>query len=313
MAGVASPEISVIVAAFNAQASISRCIDSILAQSFRDFELLILNDGSTDSTQDIIDRYDDERIRSVCQQNKGVAFTRQRGLEMARGRYSVFVDSDDWIDADMLEGLHKKAVETDADMVICDIVEEFGNRSMYKRQDPGSPDPHTIQWKMLNDLHAGMVNKLIRHRLYEQYNIGFLNGVDCCEDQLLLVGLLSHPLKTAYVGKAYYHYDKTMNASSITNRWHSRPIKERLLLLEALEPYIQESDGHQKAFDLYAAKRVFDSTYADKDEEAHFRLIYSRYRSCLRRSSLPVKQKMICHLRYAGLGWMIRLLRQIRS
>ena len=311
MAGVA-PEISVIVAAFNAEGSIARCIDSILAQSFRDFELLIINDGSSDLTQEIIDRYKDSRIRSFCQENSGVAFTRQRGLDLAGGRYSIFVDADDWIDADMLEGLYGKAVEADADMVICDIVEEFTGRSEYRRQDPGSQDPQAIQWKMLNELHAGMVNKLVRHSLYRQFDIGFLGKVNCCEDQLLLVRLLSHPLKVEYVGKAYYHYDKSINEGSITNQWHSRPVKERILLLEAMEPYMQGPE-HQQAFDLYAARRIYDSTYAGKGEQEDYRLIYSRYRSSLDRSALPRKQKLLCHLRYAGLGWMLRLLRQIRA
>jgi len=311
MAGV-TPEISVIVAAFNAEGSIARCIDSILGQSFRDFELLILDDGSTDSTRAIIDKYDDSRIRSFSQQNSGVAFTRQKGLELAEGRFSIFVDSDDWIDADMLEGMHRKQEETDADMVICDIVEEFADHSELRRQDPGTLDSQVVQWKMLNDLHAGMVNKLIRHSLYKQLNIGFLGSVNCCEDQLLLVRLLSHPLKVAYVGKAYYHYDKSINAGSITNQWHSRPVNERILLLEAMEPYMQ-GPGHRKAFDYYAARRIYDSTYAGKDEQADYRNIYSRYRNCLLSSSLPGKQKLLCHLRYAGLGWMIRLIRQIRA
>ena len=312
MAGVTSPEISVIVAAFNAGNSIGRCIESILRQSFRDFELLILDDGSTDSTRDIIGLYKDERIRTICQQNHGVAYTRQKGLEMARGRFSIFVDSDDWIDADMLEGMYGKLQESHADMVICDIIEEFGNYSIYKMQAPGSEDPQVVQWKMLNELHAGMTNKLIRHSLYRQFNIGFLSGVNCCEDQLLLVRLLSHPLKLAYVGKAYYHYDKSINTGSITNQWHSRPVKEWTLLLEALEPYMQEA-CHQKAFDPYAARRIYDSTYAGKGEKADYRYIYSRYKSRLCRSSLPLKQKMICHMQYAGLGWIVRLLRQIRS
>lgn len=311
--GCASPEISVIVIAFNAEGSIARCLDSILAQSFRDFELLVLNDGSTDSTQDIIGLYKDERVRSVCQENHGVAYTRQKGLEMARGRYSIFVDADDWIEADMLEGLHGKAVETDADMVICDILEEFGSHTDYRRQDPGTESQLAIQRKMLNELQASMWNKLIRHELYGEYGIRFMDGVNCCEDQLLLIRLLSNPLKISYVGKAYYHYDKSINGNSITNQWHSRPVKERLLLLEAMEPYMQKSEEHQKAFDLYAAKRIYDSTYAGKDEEAQFRLIYSRYKSRLERSTLPLKQKAICHLRYSGLGWMIRLLRKIRS
>lgn len=309
---VSSPEISLIVAAFNAESSIARCIDSILAQSFRDFELLILNDGSTDSTQDIIDGYKDARIRSICHENRGVAFTRQKGLEMAEGRYSIFVDSDDWIEPDMLGGLHSKAVEVDADMVICDIVEEFGGRSVYKRQDPRTTDSKAVQWKMLNELHAGMVNKLIRHSLYRQFGLSFLDGVNCCEDQLLLVRLLSNPLKLAYVEKAYYHYDKSINSGSITNQWHSRPVKEWILLLDAMEPYMKGVD-HQKAFDLYAAKRIYDSSFAGKDEDADYRLLYSRYRSCLDRSALPMKQKIQCHLLYAGLGWMIRLLRKIRA
>ena len=309
---VGAPEISVILIAFNAENCIARCIDSILAQSFRDFELLILNDGSTDSTQDIIDRYKDERIHSICQENRGVALTRHKGLDMALGRYSIFVDADDWIEADMLEGLHGKAVEVDADMVICDIVEEFGGRSVYKRQDPGTMDPQVVQWKMLNHLQGSMWNKLIRHEVYRKYGVRFLDGVNCCEDQLLLVRLLSNPLKLAYVEKAYYHYDKSINAGSITNQWHSRPINEWILLLEALEPYMKGVD-HQKAFDLYAAKRIYDSTYASAKEQADYRLLYSRYRGCLNRSALPMKQKILCHLRYAGLGWMIRILRKIRA
>ena len=310
MAGVA-PEISVIVTAFNAERSIARCIGSILAQSFRDFELLILNDGSTDATQAIIGQYQDERIRSLYQPNQGVALTRQKGLELARVRFSLFVDSDDWIEADMLEGMHLKQEETDADMVICDLVEEFGGHSVYKRQDPLATDPRTIQWKMLNELHAGMVNKLIRSSLYRQFDISFRSGVNCCEDQLVLVRLLSHPLRVAYLGKPYYHYDKSINEGSITNAWHSRPVKEWLLLLEALEPCLQ-GEASRKAFDLYAARRVYDATYAGKDEEADYRLLYTRYKSCLQRSSLPLRQKVFCRLRYAGLGWMLRLLRQIR-
>ena len=298
--------------AYNAAGSIARCMESILAQSFRDFELLILNDGSTDGTEEVIGRYDDPRIRYFCHPNQGVAFTRQKGLDLAEGRFSIFVDSDDWIEADMLEGMHRKQEETDADMVLCDLVEEFGSRTVYKRQNPGTTDSRTVQYKLLNELHAGMVNKLIRHSLYSRYDIRFLSGVNCCEDQLLLIRLLAAPLKVAYVEKAYYHYDKSINEASITNRWHTRPVGEWLRLLEAMEPYMTSPD-HQKAFDTYAARRIYDATYASGKEQADYRLIYSRYRDCLKRSPLPLKQKLVCHLRYAGGGGVIRLLRQIRT
>lgn len=307
-----TPAISVIVAAFNAEGSIARCMESILAQSFRDFELLILNDGSTDGTEEVIGRYDDPRIRYFRHPNQGVALTRQKGLDLAEGRFSIFVDADDWIEADMLEGMHRKQEETDADMVLCDLVEEFGSRTVYKRQNPGTTDSKTVQYKLLNELHAGMVNKLIRHSLYSQYDIRFLSGVNCCEDQLLLIRLLANPLKVAYVEKAYYHYDKSINEGSITNRWHQRPVKEWLLLLQAMDPCLQDAEA-RKAFDAYAAGRLYDATWAGEDGEADYRQLYTLYKACLDRAPLPLKKKLICHLRYAGLGPLIRLARQIRA
>lgn len=307
-----TPAISVIVAAFNAEGSIARCMESILAQSFRDFELLIINDGSTDGTQAAIERYRDPRIRSFSQQNHGVAYTRQRGLELAEGRFSIFVDADDWIDADMLEGMLRKQEETDADMVLCDIVEEFGDRQVYKRQNPGTTDSGVIQYKLLNELHAGMVNKLIRHSLYSQYDIRFLSGVNCCEDQLLLIRLLARPLKVAYVEKAYYHYDKSFNEGSITNRWHQRPVKEWLLLLQAMEPCLQSAEA-RKAFEAYAAGRLYDATFAGAAEQADYRQLHALYKACLDRSPLPSYKKLICRLRNAGFGSLIRLIRQIRT
>ena len=308
----AIPEISVIVIAFNAEGSIERCIDSILAQTLQDFELLVIDDGSTDGTRTVIDHYYNPRIRSFTQQNQGVALTRQRGLDLAKGKYSIFVDADDWIEPAMLEGLHGRAMETDADMVICDFLEEFGSRTEYRKQDPGSENQLSVQWKMLGELQASLWNKLIRHSLYKEYGLRFQEGINCCEDQLLLVRLLSNPLKVAYLEKAYYHYDKSVNTASITNQWHSRPVREWLRLLEAIEPYMQGPEG-QKAFDLYAARRIYDSSYSSGKEQADYRLIYSRYRDRLKRSALPLKQKMICHLRYAGLAWMIRLIRKSRA
>lgn len=307
-----TPAISVIVAAFNAEGSIARCMESILAQSFRDFELLIINDGSTDGTQAVIEWYRDPRIRSFSQQNQGVAYTRQRGLELAEGRFSIFVDADDWIDADMLEGMLRKQEETDADIVLCDIVEEFGDRQVYKRQNPGTTDSGVIQYELLNELHAGMVNKLIRHSLYSQYDIRFLSGVNCCEDQLLLIRLLAGPLKVAYVEKAYYHYDKSFNEGSITNRWHQRPVKEWLLLLQAMEPCLQSAEA-RKTFDAYAAARLYDATFAGAAEQADYRQLHALYKTCLDRSPLPSHKKLICRLRNAGFGSLIRLIRQIRT
>ncbi len=93
------PVISVIVPVFNRSHCLGRCVDSILEQSFRDIELILVNDGSTDNSGAICDQYAaiDPRVKVIHQANGGVSSARNRGLEQARGRWVCFVDSDDWI------------------------------------------------------------------------------------------------------------------------------------------------------------------------------------------------------------------------
>lgn len=104
------PIISIILPVYNAQHSISRTIDSIIMQTMQNWELLIIDDGSTDLSLQICKDYaqKDSRIRVFHKKNEGVAMARQMGVENAVGEYSIHVDADDWIDSTMLEELHKK-------------------------------------------------------------------------------------------------------------------------------------------------------------------------------------------------------------
>ena len=98
------PEISVIVPIYNAEAYLAQCVESILAQEYRNFELVLINDGSTDSSGEICKRYaeQDRRISVITQENGGAAKARNTGIHVAVGNYIVFVDADDWVDADYL-------------------------------------------------------------------------------------------------------------------------------------------------------------------------------------------------------------------
>ena len=99
-----SPEVSVIVPVYNVEAYLAQCIDSILAQDYRNFELILVNDGSTDNSGAICERYaaQDRRIRVITQENSGPSTARNTGIKAACGKYIVFVDADDWADADYL-------------------------------------------------------------------------------------------------------------------------------------------------------------------------------------------------------------------
>ena len=109
-----TPSISVIVPIYNSDKYLQRCIDSILSQDFEDFELLLIDDGSTDNSGDICDKYaeKDMRVRVFHKKNGGVSSARNLGIENAKGEWVVFIDSDDWVDITMLEKLYKNAVVT---------------------------------------------------------------------------------------------------------------------------------------------------------------------------------------------------------
>lgn len=111
--------ISIIVPIYNSEKYISKCIDSILNQEYKDFELLLINDGSTDNTSNIINSYEDERIKIYNQENKGTGSARNLGLKYATGKYIVFIDSDDSITNDYLKIMLELLEKNEADIVSC--------------------------------------------------------------------------------------------------------------------------------------------------------------------------------------------------
>ena len=130
------PKVSIIVPVYKAEKYLNRCIDSILAQTFTDFELLLIDDGSPDRSGEICDEYakKDSRIRVIHKENGGVSSARQRGLDESVGEYTMHADPDDWVEPEMLDELYKKAKEEDADMVICDFFYEYKTGSFICKQ-----------------------------------------------------------------------------------------------------------------------------------------------------------------------------------
>lgn len=122
------PKISIIVPVYNTEEYIHRCIDSILAQTFVDFELILVDDGSPDRCGEICDEYAliDSRIKVIHKKNGGLSDARNFGLEVAEGDYIGFVDSDDWIEVDMYNILYQNAIQFDADISICKIRKTAG-------------------------------------------------------------------------------------------------------------------------------------------------------------------------------------------
>lgn len=129
-----APLLSIIVPVYGVEKYIRQCVDSILKQTFVDFELILVDDGSLDNCPQICDEYaqKDHRIQVIHQENGGLVAARKSGLSLCQGTYIGIVDGDDWIDQTMFEKMVKAAQQTQADIVVCDTIEENGTHTQLK-------------------------------------------------------------------------------------------------------------------------------------------------------------------------------------
>lgn len=119
--------ISIIVPIYNSEKYLNKCIDSLINQTEKNIEIILVNDGSTDNSEEIIKEYKDKRIKYYKNKNQGIGKTRNFGIEQATGSYIMFVDSDDYIEKNACEKMYNKAVNENLDVVLCDFYKEYDN------------------------------------------------------------------------------------------------------------------------------------------------------------------------------------------
>lgn len=237
------PKISVIVPVYKAEAYLHRCVDSLLAQTFRDFEILLIDDGSPDRSGEICDEYakKDKRVRVFHKENGGVSSARQCGMDNARGEYTIHADPDDWVDPDMLQELYEKAKAEDADMVICDFYNEEKNKTTYVCQVPSSLYHETVLCDLFRKLHGSCCNKFVRRSCYECFKINFPLELSYCEDLYVNTCILAHNIKVAYLPKAFYHYDQYTNPGSLVHKGSKFILRQNKQLNQLLKKSLEES------------------------------------------------------------------------
>jgi glycosyltransferase involved in cell wall biosynthesis len=200
-----APEISIIVPVYQAEKWMRRCLDSIVAQSFADWECILVDDGSTDNSGRLCDEYaaNDSRFRVIHQPNGGVAVARQTGLDVARGKYVIHVDPDDWVDADYLKAFYDKAEEVQADMVFSDFIEIESNERVNNSQRPSSLSCKDILEELIhNKLMGSCWNRLVKRTCFEQWNVKFHPAMRYMEDIYINCLLLANDIKVAYIPEA---------------------------------------------------------------------------------------------------------------
>ncbi len=222
------PLISIIIPVCNAEKYLRRCLDSLTAQTYAHWEAIVVDDGSTDRSLAICREYanKDSRFRIFHKENGGVSSARQYGVDQLsdESTYCIHADPDDWVEPQMLEELYNKAVESGADMVICDFYNSFPDKDDYIHQDPKSEKPKKVLGALFQGLHGSLCNKLTKSDSYKKFGIRFPVGLDYCEDFLVNVALLQRIDKVTYLPQAFYHYDQYSNPHPATRNENSSRI-----------------------------------------------------------------------------------------
>ena len=215
------PKISVIVPAYNIELYIGKCIDSLINQTLEDIEIIIVNDGSTDRTEDVIkkkiEKYKNKNIKLFTKENGGQSDARNFGISKATGEYIAFVDGDDYIEPDMFFELYKKTEEYSYDMVTCDVNCRYPNKDVEIKSGVFS-DKKSMSDEDKKELilfaYAVVWNKIYKKELFTKDKL-FMKGV-WYEDVLFLYKLFPYINSVGVVNKKLYNYIQRPNSVTYT-------------------------------------------------------------------------------------------------
>lgn len=212
-------KVSIVIPVHNAERTITRCVESVLGQEFGDFELILVDDGSTDGSPAMLDSFAerDARVRVIHKEGSGVSDTRNRGIEVARGAYVQFLDADDWITTDATKLLVRGIEDNDCDMVIADFYRVIGERVSRKGDIPAEVDrPMTreeyadLMLENPADFYWGVLwNKLFRRSIMVEYDLRMDPDISWSEDFIFDMEYVLHAKAIYPLHAPVYYYVKT--------------------------------------------------------------------------------------------------------
>lgn len=255
-----NPKVSIIIPAYNAEMYITNCITSIIGQTYKNLEIIIINDGSTDSTtskvQDIISK--DFRVKMFTQINSGPSVARNNGIQQATGEYIVFVDSDDKVNSFYIEKLVIQMLKDDLDCVCCGYIEEsrYGNVNL---NHFWCDNERISKNKFINFVFNGvggvLWGKIFKKSIIIENNIKMNPKIFMCEDLLFILEYAKYSNKFGVINDYLYHYNR-LNESSISSNINISYLENYIEVIYEIEKLLKELKVRQDFIDNIVVSRV---------------------------------------------------------
>lgn len=236
------PLISVIIPIYNTENYLPKCLDSVLSQTLKDIEVLLINDGSTDGSQKICEEYacKDQRIQVLHTPNQGVSHARNLGLEMAKGEYISFIDSDDWIEKDMIATLYRLIQTNHTDLSTCGYtIEDEKGKVIYSinKKNTCILDKWEAISSLFKDKHyrykGNLWDKLYKKEIIDRDKLRFNEQIYYNEDRLFIFQYLRLCQSITYTCSSFYHY--IIRNSSVMGTFQKTYNKKMCTFMDAFD------------------------------------------------------------------------------
>ena len=237
-------KVSVIVPVYNVEKFIDKCLDSLVNQTLKEIEIIVVNDGSPDNSQKIIDEYVKkypDKVKSFIKENGGQGSARNLGMEKAKGEYISFVDSDDWIDLEALEEMYNLAKTEKSDIVICDMIDHYSDYTIYH---------NCTKYNSVFEVTPSACNKIFRKKIIK--DLKFLSRL-WYEDFNFTTKILFNTDKISNISKGFYHYN--CGHESTMNNNNSKKNLDMIVVMDDIINYLKKNNKYDKNIVSYL---IFD-------------------------------------------------------
>lgn len=265
-------DISIIVPIYNAEKYLDKCIESLINQTKKELEFILINDGSTDNSEKIIKKYKDKRIKYFKNENQGIGKTRNFGIEKATGKYIMFVDSDDYIDKNMAKLMFDKAFSNSLDMVVCDYYKVINNENIEEKLPSFKPTTLKNSPNLLCDINLSPWNKIYKTSLIKGNNIKFVENLKY-EDAPFVIEALDIANKIGKVNKCLNYY--VIHGNSETTVRDKR-VYDILKIIDRIRKYLKGKDYIKESLDKLTVRIITNYTIqqrVQKDKKVGMKFI----------------------------------------